>query len=140
MTTTWRIVGFLCETTLTDLDKRTSLIGIMPGRLATPGFPMALTLGAFVRINPLPPKDTPVKITISLDDRDIANVETISIESPPDAANMFGLDSLHVNIGRIGVMVPEPSTMKMLVSVGGSEPELVSVLRIELAEPEAAKV
>jgi len=132
--TDWRIVGFLCETTLTDQDNRISLIGIQPGRLRLNSFPTALGLGAFVRINPLPSADTPIKIEILLDDHSLAVIDAASVVAPPDAQNQFGLDSLLVNINRFIVMLERPAMLKMTVSVGGSEPEVVSAQQIELAE------
>jgi hypothetical protein len=134
MTLAWRIVGFLCETTLNDQDQRVSLIGIMPGRLVAPGFPFALSLGAFIRINPLPSEGTPFKVSIHLGEQVVASIEGVSVPLPSDANNEFGLDSLLVNIGRIGMLLTEPGLIKMWVSVGGSEPELVSVLRVSQAE------
>lgn len=133
--TDWRIVGFLCETTLTDQDNRTSLIGIQPGRIKLNAFPTALGLGAFVRINPLPPVGTPIKIEVLLNEHSLAVIDAASVAAPQEAQNEFGLDSLHININRFIVMLEEPALLKMTVSVGDREPEVVSAQRIELAEP-----
>lgn len=133
--TDWRIVGFLCETTLTDQDNRTSLIGIQPGRIKLNAFPTALGLGAFVRINPLPPVGTPIKIEVLLNEHSLAVIDAASVAAPQEAQNEFGLDSLHININRFIVMLEAPAMLKMTVSVGDREPEVVSAQRIELAEP-----
>jgi len=133
--TDWRIVGFLCETTLTDQDNRTSLIGIQPGRIKLNAFPTALGLGAFVRINPLPPVGTPIKIEVLLNEHSLAVIDAASVAAPQEAQNEFGLDSLHININRFIVMLEAPAMLKMTVSVGDREPEVVSAQRIELAQP-----
>jgi hypothetical protein len=133
VTDDWNIVGFLCEATLTDQDKRTSLIGIMPGKLGLPAFPTALSLGAFVRISPLPPQGTPIKIEFHLGSHKLAEVEAASVETPAEAANVFGLDALHVNMGRIIMMLEEPTDIKLTVTVAGSKPVLAAALRVVLA-------
>lgn len=135
MTPKWQVVGFLCETTLVDQDQRTSLIGIMPGKLSVPAFPAALGLGAFVKISPLPPPQTPIKVEVSAGGVKFVDLEATSVAPPPDASNEFGLDALHINISRIVVTLGEAGVVKMTVSVGEDAPELVTVLRLELAEP-----
>ena len=131
----WRLVGFICETTLSDQEQRISVIGIMPGRIALNSFPSALTFGAFVRVNPLPPAGTPVRVEMLLNDAVILDLQAASVDAPDEAVNLFGLDALHLNLARIVVMLNEPSVIKLKVGVAGEEPELLAALWVELAKP-----
>lgn len=130
MTDKWQVVGFLCENTIFDQEQRASLIGILPGRLDVPVLPTALSLGAFVRISPLPPANTPIRIEAFYDDLQILDLTTRSVDKPADAANEFGLDALHINIGRMVVMLSHEGVIKVTVSIDGSEPILASALRV----------
>jgi hypothetical protein len=135
--TNWRLSGFLCETTLSDQEQRTSIIGIMPGRLSFPSFPSALSLGAFVRVNPLPPPGTPIRVEILLNDTVILDLESASVEAPAEAVNLFGLDALHMNLARVLVQLTEPSVIKLRAGVAGEEPELLAAFWAELAKQPA---
>jgi hypothetical protein len=114
----------LCDSTFQDVNKKWNVIGIYPGSLKVPGFPVALRLALYIEL--AGPEDVDFTIDVLLDGKKFAEIQGEYRYEAFDNAPMIAV----MAISGIELGADKPTSLKLVARVPGARPRTILTKQI----------